>query len=321
MNESSNKRGIIVGVFIFLGLIFLVAGILTIGNLHNTFSTKLHVTAMFSDVNGLQKGNNIWFSGVKIGTVKTVQFIGQSNVKVTLNIDEASREYIRKDAKVKISTDGLIGNKILVIYGGTYRSDAVSEGDTLGVEKMLSTEDMINTLQENNKNILEITNDFKTISKKLAKGEGSIGKLLEDETIYQNINATTASLRNASGRAEQMMNTLTAFSSGLNKKGTLANSLVTDTLVFSSLKSTVVKLNKTSDSVAVMVNELKNASANQKTPVGVLLHDEQAGANLKATLANIEKSSQKLDEDLEAAQHSFLLRKYFKKKAKAEAKK
>src|SRR4051812_33799406 len=195
--ESSNKRGIIVGLFIFLGLIFLVAGILIIGNLRNTFSTKIHVTAMFEDVNGLQKGNNIWFSGVKIGTIKSIKFFGQSHVKVVLSIDENSQEYIRRDAKVKISTDGLIGNKILVIYGGTSKSGPIVEGDTLGVEKMLSTEDMMTTLQQNNKNILEITNDFKTLSKKLAGGEGSVGKLLNDEIMYNNINATTISLKNA----------------------------------------------------------------------------------------------------------------------------
>jgi phospholipid/cholesterol/gamma-HCH transport system substrate-binding protein len=320
MNESSsNKRGIIVGLFIFLGIVFLVAGILTIGNLRNTFSTKLHVMATFEDVNGLQKGNNIWFSGVKIGTVKTVTFFGKSHVKVVLSIDESAREFIRKDAKVKVSSEGFIGNKIVVIYGGTFRSDAVSEGDTLGVEKIVSTEDMISTLQENNRNILEITTDFKSITKKLAHGDGSLGKLLDDDnSVYNNINATTASLKNASGRAEQMMGSLNAFTSGLNKKGTLANSMVTDTLVFSSLKSTILKLNKISDSATVMINELKRASANQKTPVGVLLHDEQAGASLKATLANFEKSSQKLDEDLEAAQHSFLLKRYFKKKAKKD---
>jgi len=152
------------------------------------------------------------------------------------------------------------------------------------------------------------------------QGQGSLGKLLEDNSVYDNMNATTVSLKNASARADQMMNTLSAFASGLNKKGTLANSMVTDTVVFSSLRSAIVKLNKMSDSAAVMVSELKKASANQKTPVGVLLHDEQAGASLKATLANFEKSSQKLDEDLEAAQHSFLLRRYFKKKAKNEAK-
>jgi phospholipid/cholesterol/gamma-HCH transport system substrate-binding protein len=65
MNEGSNKRAVIVGVFIFIGLAFLVTGILMVGNLHETFKEKMRVVALFDDVGGLQKGNNVWFSGVR----------------------------------------------------------------------------------------------------------------------------------------------------------------------------------------------------------------------------------------------------------------
>ena len=273
MNESTNKRPIIVGVFILIGIVLLLAGILMIGNLHQTFSTKLHVTTLFDDVNGLQKGNNIWFSGVKIGTVKKVEFFGKSQVRVTMNIDQKAQEYIRKDAKVKVSTDGFIGSKILVIYGGTSTMPAVSEYDTLGVEKTFTTEDMMNTFQENNKNVLAITTDFKNISKNLADGQGSLGKLLKDDAIYKNIAATSASLKNASDKAQQLIGSLSAFSSKLNKKGTLANELVTDTVVFNSIKKSIKELNQISDTASVFISNLTAATRNPKTPVGVLMHD------------------------------------------------
>ena len=107
MSESPNKKAVGVGVFIIIGLLFLVGGIMTIGNLHSTFQKKMTVSTIFEDVNGLQSGNNIWFSGVKIGTVKKTMFFGNRQVKVIMNINIESRQYIRKDAKVKISTDGL----------------------------------------------------------------------------------------------------------------------------------------------------------------------------------------------------------------------
>lgn len=320
MNESPNKRAVTVGIFIFLGIIFLAAGILMIGNIHQTFSKKLRVTTFFPDVNGLQKGNNIWFSGVKIGTVKRVDFYGASQVKVTMNIDQDAQAYIRKDAKVKISTDGLIGNKILVIYGGSANSAAVSGDDTLGVEKTISTDDMMTTLQENNKNVLEITNDFKVISKKLANGNGTLGKLINDDQVYNNIAGMTNSLKAASDRAQTLMSSLSAFSSKLNTKGSLANDLVTDTVVFNSLKQTILELNKVSDTASVFISSLKQSANNPKSAIGVLLKDEQAGADLKATLKNLENGSKKLDEDLEGLKHTFLLRKYFRKKEKEEKK-
>jgi len=316
MKESPNKRAIIVGVFVLLGIIFLVAGILTIGNLHQTFSTKLQVTTVFDDVNGLQKGNNIWFSGVKIGTVKKIEFFGKSQVKVIMNIDASAKKYIRKDAKVKISSDGFIGNKILVIYGGSFKADEVAQNDTLGVEKTFSTEDIMNTLQENNKNLLVITNDFKTISKNLVDGHGSIGKLLNDESLYNNISMAGASLKNASGNAENLMSSLSTFGSKLNKKGTLANDLVTDTSIFISIKRSATQLNKITDTASAFISNLNSASRNSATPIGVLLHDETAGSNLKSAFRNLDSSSQNLNKDLVAAQHSFLLRHYFKKAAK-----
>jgi phospholipid/cholesterol/gamma-HCH transport system substrate-binding protein len=313
MNEPVNKRAAAVGLFVVIGLVFLVAGILAIGNLHSTFSKKITVSTIFGDVNGLQSGNNIWFSGVKIGTVKSTEFYGRSQVKVNMNINVESRQYIRKDAKVKISSDGLIGNKILVIYGGTDAAPGIEEGDVLANETALSTEDIMNTLQQNNLNILALT-------KKIAAGEGTLGKLINDDAIYDHLAVTTRSLEAASEKAQLLISSLSQFSSKLNKKGTLINDLVTDTVTFNSLKASVFSLQRTMDTVNAVVTSLKATVANPKTPAGLFLHDEQAGAELKKTIKNLESSSQKLDEDLEALQHNFLTRKYFRKKEKEEKK-
>jgi phospholipid/cholesterol/gamma-HCH transport system substrate-binding protein len=327
MNDSPNKRAIIVGLFILVGLIFLVGGILMVGNLHETFKKKMQIVSFFDDVNGLQKGNNIWFSGVKIGTVGDIHFYGKSQVVVSLNIETKVQDYIRKDAKVKISTDGLIGNKILVIYDGTALFDKVQEGDTLLVEKTFSTEDMVNTLQKNNENLLEITTgfkdittDFKSISKKLTTSEGTIGRLLNDNTLYENINTASQSLKSASVRAEELTSSLSRFSSGLNKKGTLANDLTTDTVVFNSIKSSILQLQHIADTANIFIANLKEVGNNPNTSLGILMHDEEAGAHLKQTIKNLEGGSKKLEEDLEAVQHSFLLRCFFKKKEKAAKK-
>ncbi len=328
MKADPKKRSVTVGLFIFVGLIFLAAGILAVGNLHSTFVKKLQLTAVFDDVNGLQTGNNVWFSGVKIGTVSKLSFYGESQVMVNIKIDEKSQPYIRKDAKVKISSDGLIGNKIIVIYGGTQQSPPVEDGDALGIEKMVSTEEMMSTLQENNRNLLAITTDFKNISKKIAGGEGTVGKLLQDESLYKSLDVTLASLQRSSAHAEKLTAAISDYGTKLNQKGSLANDLVTDTMVFKNVQASVKQLKQLTTSAAEATANLKTASSNvskasssldnRNSPLGILLYDEQSATHLKATLRNLEGGSQKLDEDLRAVQDNFLLRRYFKKKNKAE---
>ena len=232
MRESPNRRIVIVGLFVLLGLVFLTGGILMVGNLHQTFTKKVTIVSFFEDVNGLQKGNNIWFSGVKVGTVKDINFHSRSSVEVTMRIDVKTQEYIHQDAKVKLSTDGLIGNKILVIFGGSGDFPEIQEGDTLEVEKTVSQDDMLKILQESNKNLLSITTDFKSISKKAASGEGTVGKLLNDNALYDNANNAIRSIQQMSLKGQQMLNNLNTYTAHLNQEGTLANDLVTDTVVF-----------------------------------------------------------------------------------------
>ena len=320
MSESSNKRTVVVGLFILLGLLILAAGILTIGNIHETFTKKIRLTTRFNDVNGLQSGGNIWFSGVKIGTVRRLTFYGQSQVEVIMSIDEDARQYIRKDAKVKISTDGLIGNKIIVIFGGTSNASPVADGDTLGVVVALSTDEMMSTFQKSNENLNDITNDLKTVSKKIAAGDGSIGKLLSSNEVYNDIRATTASLQHASKAAQDMTASLATFTNKLNKKGTLGNDIVSDTVMYHSIRKTISQLEHISDSTSQFVNNLKHASNDPNSPIGVMLKDKATADHLKETIKNLDDSSQKLSDDLEGLQHSFLLKKFFKNKEKEKDK-
>lgn len=316
MAETNQKRKVTLGIFVLLAIVFLIAGILSIGNLHSTFSRKMHVVAFFKDVNGLQKGNNIWFSGVRIGTVKSLEFQPDNSVKVTLNINESAQEYIRKDAFVKVGSDGLIGNKILVIYGGSGKAGAIEDGDRLSTEKVLSTEDLLSVLQENNKNLLAITSDLKHITHKLTSGEGSLGKLLNDETLFNYLKNTAMVLNDASYQARQLMVSLSGFGEKLNKKGSLPYDLVNDTSVYQSLQRSVGQLEKMATDAQQTIAGLKSAGENPNSPLGILLKDEKTGEEIKSMIQNLEKSSQKLNEDLTALQSNIFFRRYFKKKAK-----
>lgn len=326
MTKLRNNRPVIVGIFIFLGLAILVITIFTLGGQKKTFVRTFTINAIFNDVGGLLTGGNIWFSGVKVGTVKKISFYGDSQVQVTMNIERDAEVHIHKDAKVKIGSDGLIGNKIIIIYGGNSKTPQVEKNDFLRAESGLSTDDMLATLQENNKNLLEITKDFKNISKKIDSGQGTLATLLNDPTIANklrasadNLQETMANLKTVSEGSKHVLANLQDFSSKINQKGNSINDLASDTVIYRSVKQTLAQLNNASNSVTKFTANLKTLSdkLNQKdNAVGVLLNDSETAASMKVTLKNLESGSKKLDEDLEALQHNFLLRRFFKKKAK-----
>ena len=325
MEPKNYKTGIIVGIFVFLGIAIFIAAVLTLGGQHKTFVKTLTVDAIFDDVNGLQKGGNVWFSGVKVGTISKVVLSGNNTVLVGMAIEKGARQFIHKNAKAKIGSDGLIGNKIVVIYGGSPNSPVIDPADTLSTDKMLSTEDMLKTLQKNNDNLLSITSGLKTVTDNLVQGKGSIGKLLSDETLAANLIATSNTFKTAAGNVKKLSGDLAAYTSKLNSKGSMANEFVTDTVIFNRLKASAAQFQKVSLTSQDIVNNLQEASKtvnaslkDNSTPVGVIMQDRQAAATLKTTLNTMQSASVKLDQDLEAVQHNFLLRGFFKKKAKKE---
>lgn len=325
MRSTGNRRAIIVGIFIFLGLAIFIWTVLTLGSQKNTFEKSIKVKTFFQNVNGLQKGNNIWFSGVKVGTIENVTLIGNGKVEVDMNIDQKSIPYIHKNAKAKLSSDGLIGNKIIEIYGGSAQAPPLSAGDVLNNDELLSTDQMMATLSKNNDNLLAITDNLKVISNKMAEGQGSIGKLLNDETFADELTKTVVTLKNASSNLQQLSANVSHYTARLNDSGTLANDLVSDTVIFSKLRATVGQLQEMANKSNEVISSLQGAAntvneglKNPNTPAGMLLGDEKTATGLKTTMQNLQSASVKLNDDLEAVQHNFLLRGFFKKKAKAE---
>jgi phospholipid/cholesterol/gamma-HCH transport system substrate-binding protein len=331
MKMNSNKRMVTVGVFVLVGIIIFVAAVLTLGGQKKTFEKKSSIRAIFKDVSGLQVGNNVWFSGMKIGTIKKMSFTPNSMVEVVMNVETKDLPYIKKDARAKISSEGFIGNKIVVIFDGTPSSPHVVEDDLLAVDEGMNTDEMIATLQRNNKNLLDITGNIKTITERLMNGQGSAGKILSDDKLANDLQAAVTSLRTASMQVQKITSDVASYTSQLQSEGSLTNSLIHDTVFYSRLKASAFQIQQASTTIKESSDNIKRVTSNIEdvsrrlnstgSPVGVLLNDEEAGKNLKMTLQNLQGGSKKLDEDLEALQHNFLFRGFFKKKAKTEQKK
>lgn len=320
MNPTSHRRSVFVGLFVIVAIAILAGGVLTVGNLNDSFTRRLTVSAVFEQVGGLKQGDNIWFSGLKVGIVKELDFHGASQVKVEMNIDRKAAEHIRHDVTATVGADGLIGNRIVVLAGGTPGVRDLADGDVLAIGESVSTEALMATLAANNTNLLAITADVKGITARIANGEGTVGKLLVDDELYTSVTGAVDTLGLAADSARSATASLSSFAGDLNRSGNLAKSLVNDTTTYPSLTATVDDLEHAGQRASDMIDSLAKSAADPNTPLGTLTSDEAAGADLKATLANLNQGSVLLNEDLEAAQHNILLRRYFRKKARAEAK-
>lgn len=323
MQVTDNRRNMTVGIFIFIGIVIFVLGIFTLGSQKKAFIKSITLDVLFNDVNGLKEGGNIWFAGVKVGTIKKIQFYGASQVRVILNVEEEAQKYIHKDAGASISSDGLIGNKIIVISPGTLKTPVIENGDRIKVDPTLSTEEMMKTFQVNNKNLVAITTDFKTLAANIVAGKGTAGALLADEQLANNFKAIVQNLKKTTVEANQMVLDLNTFSQTLNNKEGLANRMLTDTVIFARLQASADELQKTAKSASAMTENLTNASAKlNKTDnaAGMLINDPATADQIKQIMKNLETSTLTLNEDLKALQSNFLFRGYFRKKAKEEAK-
>ena len=324
MNTSKNRRPVIVGLFILIGLSILVTTIFTMGGQKKTFVKSFKMHAIFKDVGGLLKGGNVWFSGVKVGTVKGILFHGLSEVEIIMDIEMDVQPHIRQDAMARLGTDGLIGNKIVVVYGGSATSPAIQDEGFLLVENALTTDDMMATLQANNANLLDITNNFKHISRNLDSGNGSLPTLLNSPELanklnqaVENLDGTITDFRKVSRSTNTVFSNLINFSGNLNKPGTSIHDLITDTTIYKGIKNALGRLDNSVQNLDLFTNNLKNEGkklSSKNNVVGLLLNDSSTAASLRTTIENMESSSKKLDDDLEALQHNFFLKGFFKKK-------
>ena len=321
MDASERKKAVIVGIFIALALVIFVVGVLTLGGAKKSFVKSIQIRSQFADVAGLKKGSSIWFSGVKVGLVKDIRFSGVSRVDVTMNIDENVQQYIHRDAQVRIGSDGLIGNKIIEIDGGSPSAPMIEDGDMLQSEKLLSTDDMMATLQENNKNLLAITTDFKQLSKQILEGKGTLGALLADSVMAMRLRAAMINLQSATQSASNMAVQLNNFSRKMNTQGGLADKLLTDTVTFNRISAAATQLQQTANNATELTQNLTRASNKLNTTdnaLGVLLNDRKAAVKVQSTIDELQQSSVKLNNQLDALGSTILGKLFFGKPKKAE---
>ncbi len=186
------------GAFSIAALAIGIAAVYIIGQQKNKFSATLHISAQFSSVSGLKSGSNVRLGGIDVGTVDNIMLVTDTTVQVDMIIQKKVQKFIKKDAKANISSDGLMGDKVIAITAGTPAQPMVTDGDTLGSYKPVETDAIMASLKTSADNAAIITGNLADISNRINHGKGALGKLLHDTTLSTNISATMKNLRSSS---------------------------------------------------------------------------------------------------------------------------
>lgn len=320
--EKSNSQKIQLGIFVIIGTLVFLAAIYFIGNKQNMFGNTSHLKAVFVNVNGLQPGNNVRYAGIDIGTVKEIEMMNDTTISVQMIIDNKIMEHIKKNAIATISSDGLVGNMIINIIPGKGAAEKVENGDTIQSYSRIGTDAMLETLNVTNENAAMLTADLLKITQEITQGNGTIGLLIRDTLMAQDLKATMSYLRQTSKGTSESVANLNKLITDLNRKDNVIGTL-NDTVVANRMKKIIINLEKSSTEIDKVVTNLNATITNVKEGKGAinyLSNDPKLVKQIDSTITNINKASIKLNEDLEALKHNFLFRGYFKKQAKEKAK-
>ncbi len=211
MNISATQKTK-TGIFVFVTLGLLLGLIVVISKHKKLFADTFLVYAQFKNIAGTKEGNFVRFAGINIGTVETIQIINDTTVQLGLNIDKDVNAYIKADAVVSIGSDGLMGDKLILISAGSATAVAVKNGGMLQASNPLDVDKVLNNLAQISDNAYIVTAGLANIVEKVNSGEGTIGRLLADDELADNMEKT---LVTAKATAKNISKTATSVNENM----------------------------------------------------------------------------------------------------------
>ena len=205
MDTHTQKFKIRLGLFVLGGLALFVIAIFIIGKQKNLFNPVFKLTTRFHNVSGLQVGNNVRFSGINVGTVDNIMIINDSLVRIDMLIKQDVWKFIKADCRVAIGSEGLIGDRLLVISQGSLNAHVAKENQLLKSTEPIETDAIMSSLRVTAVNAEIITHQLAEIMTKINKGDGTLGRLIQDKTIAENLNQTIVNLKKSSKGLDENM--------------------------------------------------------------------------------------------------------------------
>jgi phospholipid/cholesterol/gamma-HCH transport system substrate-binding protein len=318
--ERSKK--IRLGIFVAAATLLFITTMYLIGDKQNLFGSTFEIRAVFKDVNGLQRGNNVRLSGIDVGTVRSVEIINDSSVLVILTIETKVQKFIKQNAMVSVGTDGLMGNKLVNINGGSSDAPMVIEGNTLQALDAIDLDQAYKKLANTNSNISLMTDDLVDVVRLIQNGNGTVGRLMSDSTLAKNVQETILNLKESSRRVDRILKSVEMNLSQFRLNEGAIGTLLTDTTLAIDLKNMISKLNITAENTQKISEDLQlvmNDARSGKGIAGQVISDTVLSNKLQQSIENVRLGTEAFNQNMEALKHNILLRRYFKKQEKEKA--
>jgi len=320
--DKALRKNILLGFFVTVGIVLFIVGIFAVGSKSEMFKKTFIIKAKFSNATGLKVASNVRFNGVKVGIVKAVNLINDTLVQVDMQIEESKHSFITRNAIATIASDGLMGDKMVNLTDEKGGGEIVQNNDLVQSHNALNTDEVLQTLSGSNENIKVITDNLKILTSALNSDNGTIQTLYKDPEMARSLKQSFGNLNLVSSNVLNVSTNLQAITYRIQHgNGTIAE-ILNDTVLGNDLANTLSTLQETSQKLDIVSNQLSATMQrvnSGKGTVGVLLSDTAFSANVQQSMINIKSASKNLDEDMEGLKHSFLLKKYFRKKAKKDS--
>jgi phospholipid/cholesterol/gamma-HCH transport system substrate-binding protein len=315
----NNQRLLKLSLFVMAGLFLLIFTLYLVGRSKHLFGSTFEIRARFNNADGLLNGDNVYFSGIQAGTVKSIKLINGIIVEVTMLIDEKIKTYIHKDATAFIGTEGLMGNRSVNILPGRESDLPIQDGDLLSAATAFSKDEMLLTFGKTNSNIQLISTELAVLIHRVNNSKVLWG-ILEDTSLSSNIKRSLNNISQASANVNHTTKSLEDIVSDVKAGKGTAGALLSDTAFENKLKEVLSKIGAVGDKATGLINEFNSMAVDihhdlqyGQGTAHALLTDSMMVNKLNLSLDNVERGTEAFNKDMEALKHNFLLRGYFRR--------
>lgn len=274
------------------------------------------MNVVFSDVGGLQKGNNVRYMGLNIGTVSSIEMENDSTILVSMVIQDQMLNHIKQNAIAHLGTDGLVGSMIVNVRPGEGNAPLIEPGEEIQSSTKIGTAEMLTTLHRTNENAALLTEDLLEITSSINGGQGFLATMLHDTIMARDIQQIIKNLKHASAVTNSMIGDFRELVQSVNLENSTAGVLLNDTLSAQQIRMVIHNLQSSSVDIMSMSHNLDSMSKKFSAGEGAVKYlatDTMLVRQLQHAILDVESGVRRFDENMEALKHNFLFRGYFRK--------